>query len=116
MTDWNTEYETQNEDIHLAAKQPQRLVLLQEASRLTAGDRNKDYGDPVENHQHIADIFNAISGRDIAAREVALFHIATKLARMKTSPTKADNYIDGMAYLGIAFECAIAEAEITGAV
>jgi hypothetical protein len=82
-----------------------RLEILEEALRLTGGDRNQQYGSPVENHQHIADIFNAITGRDLTAAEVATVHIATKLARMKTSPTKADNYVDLAAYAGIRYEC-----------
>lgn len=85
--------------------------LLQEAITITTGDRQADYGDPVETHQRIADVFNAITGRDIAAREVALFHIATKLARAQISPTKADTYVDIMAYAGIAYECAHSEQE-----
>jgi len=88
-----------------------RVDLLQEAIGLTSGDRLRDYGGPVETHQHIADIFNAITGRDLTAREVAIFHMATKLARTRTSPTKRDSYVDLMAYAGIAYECAEAEQE-----
>ena len=40
-------------------KEANRSVLLAEASSLTSGERNKDYGDPVENMTHIASIFNA---------------------------------------------------------
>lgn len=58
--------------------------------------------------QHIADIFNAISGKQLTARDVPLFHVATKLARLYHNPTHRDSHVDGMAYLGIAFECAIA--------
>jgi hypothetical protein len=85
--------------------------LLNEAIEITTGDRQADYGDPVETHQRIADIFNAITDRDIKAREVALFHIATKLARSQVTPTKADTYVDIMAYAGIAFECAQKETD-----
>ncbi len=91
------------------AAKPKREVLLETAIELTCGDRNESYGSPVENHQHIADIFNAVSGHKITAREAALFQICVKLARCRTSPNKADNYVDGMAYFGIAFECALAE-------
>ena len=31
--------------------------------------------------------------------------VATKLARMASSPKKDDHYIDAMAYIGIAYEC-----------
>ena len=86
-----------------------RVDLLRTAAEITAGDRNADYGDPVTNHEQISRIFNAITGHNLTARDVALLHVSTKLARMRTSPLKEDSYIDGMAYLGIAFECAKAE-------
>lgn len=88
-----------------------RADLLEEAITLTTGDRHKDYGSPVETHQIIADIFNAITGRNLTARDAAVFHIATKLARTRTSPTKRDSWVDLMAYAGIAYECAVAEKE-----
>ena len=86
-----------------------RAVILDEARALTCGNRNADYGDPVANHQHIADIFNAITGRDISAREAALFHTATKLARRAKNPRHRDSYVDGAAYTAIEYECAISE-------
>lgn len=90
---------------------PLRVQCLEEAVRLTTGDRNKDYGDPVENMQHIADIFNAITGRDLTAREVAILHQATKISRRQHSACHRDSYVDDMAYTGIELECAMAEAE-----
>jgi len=90
-----------------------RLDILQTAIDLTGGDRNQAYGSPVENHQHIANIFTALTGRDLSAAEVATLHIATKLARMRTSPTKGDNYVDLAAYAGIRFECEAASMEAT---
>ena len=87
---------------------PLRVSCLHEAATLTAGDRNETYGPPVQNMQRIADIFNAWTGRDLTAREVAQLHIATKLARTQTSPTHRDCYVDTMAYRGIEYECAVA--------
>lgn len=89
---------------------PPRAACLTEARDLTCGDRNRAYGEPVANMQHIADIFNAITGRDISAREVALLHQATKMARRWHNPTHRDSYVDGMAYAGIEYECALVEA------
>jgi hypothetical protein len=83
----------------------ERVALLNAAASLTSGDRQKDYGNPVDNMYHIAQIFNAITGHNIKTSEVPMFHIATKLARMQTSPTKRDHYIDIMAYAGITYEC-----------
>jgi hypothetical protein len=84
---------------------------LDRAKELTEGSRNADYGCPVENHQHIANVFNAITGHNISARDVAIMHQATKLARRYKNPTHYDSYVDGMAYVGIELECALAEAE-----
>jgi len=95
-------------DILRAASLPLRVSCLEEAANLTAGDRNKTYGDPVQNMQHIADIFNAWTGRDLTAREVAQMHTATKMARSQSTATHRDSYVDSMAYRGIEMECAIA--------
>ena len=86
-----------------------RLALLQEAIDLTGGDRAVDYGDAVANHQHIAKIFNAITGHDLSARDMALIHTCTKLSRGQTSPKKRDHYVDRMAYAGIEYECVMAD-------
>ena len=88
-----------------------RLELLKEAIDLTSGDRAKDYGNAVDNHRHIAKIFNAITGHELTARDIALLHTCTKLSRGQTSPTKRDHYVDRMAYAGIEYECVLAEEE-----
>ena len=88
-----------------------RIALLQEAMELTGGDRAVDYGDAVDNHRHIAKIFNAITGYTLTARDIALIHTCTKLSRGQTSPKKRDHYVDRMAYAGIEYECVIAEDE-----
>lgn len=104
----NAEYEAMNDDILASTTIPIRVGILQEAINLTAGDRNRTYGDPVQNMQHIADIFNAITGRDLTAWDVATLHRATKLARSATNKTHRDSTVDETAYGGIAYECALA--------
>lgn len=84
-----------------------REDCLLEAIELTTGDRLAAYGDPVDAHQHIADIFNAITGRDITAREVALLHQCTKIRRRWQNPLHRDSYVDGAAYTAIEYECAL---------
>lgn len=105
----NIEAEMQDDKILAVASMPERAACLDDARDLTCGDRNRSYGEPVANMQHIADIFNAITGRDITAREVTLLHQATKLARRWHNATHRDSYVDGMAYTGIEYECALAE-------
>jgi len=85
-----------------------RIDLLDEAKRITAGVRDKEYGDPVQNHQRAADIFNAATSRDLLAEEVALMQICLKLSRVQGSPDKSDHYVDIMAYAGIMYECIVA--------
>ena len=70
---------TPKEVIIQESKPPVRCQLLSEASSLTATDRNKDYGDAVDNHEHIARIYNAITGQRLTARDITLVHQATKL-------------------------------------
>lgn len=87
----------------------ERGSILAEAMRLTEGDRNKTYGEPVANMQHIADIFNAVTGKNLTARDIATVHVCTKMARRATSPRHRDSYVDAAAYTGIEYECALAE-------
>ena len=96
-----------DDDILRRAAMPLRVACLDTAIQLTAGDRNAAYGEPVPNHQQIADIFAAITGHRLTARDVALLHVATKLARLSGNALHQDSYIDAMAYLGIAYECAV---------
>jgi hypothetical protein len=90
-------------------EKPARVCILEEAAELTSNDRNKTYGEPVANMQHIANIFNAITGLTLTARQIAQVHIATKLARTETSPLHFDSYVDTTAYRGIEYECALEE-------
>lgn len=84
-------------------------MLLDEAKALTCGDRNAEYGEPVANMAHIARIFNAVTGRDLSGREVAIMMDCVKQARRAKNITHRDSYVDSMAYVGIAYECALAE-------
>jgi hypothetical protein len=85
--------------------QPLRVQLMHEAEMITCGDRDLDYGDPVLNHQRIADIASLCIGKELTAHDVVMVLIAAKLARARISPTKRDHYVDLMAYAGIAYEC-----------
>lgn len=86
-----------------------REDILNEGIKLTTGDRSNDYGSFVSTHEHIAKIYNSITGQSITAQDVCIMHLSTKLARNKTSPLKADNYIDGAVYLAGSYECQVKE-------
>jgi hypothetical protein len=83
---------------------PLRADILNEAVRLTCGDRHQDYGDPRENFTAIAEIFKAMTGHALTPREVALFHVATKIGRLRHSPQHRDSHVDAAAYIALAFE------------
>ncbi len=103
------EREIEDQHILAVASAPQRRLILEEGIALTCGDRNQAYGEPVANMQHIADIYNAITGQKISARDVAVMHQATKQARRYKNPLHRDSYVDGGPYGGIEYECALAE-------
>ena len=83
-----------------------RTEILREAERLTSNDRNKNYGDPLVNHQRIAAIWSVLLGQDITPSQVALCLVGVKLARLVQTPDHLDSFVDGAAYFAIAGEIA----------
>lgn len=71
--------------------------VLEEALRVTKGDRQADYGPPDQDFQRTAKIWSALKGVHFEAREVALFMIALKLSR-ETHQRKRDNWVDIAGY------------------
>ena len=47
--------------------------FLSEASRLVGVDREKDYGDKVDNHNNIARLWSAYLDVEVKAHDVALY-------------------------------------------
>lgn len=88
-----------------------RGELLDEASALIHGDRNKTYGSPVENFENTAALWtvqlrNKLKpGEKIEAAEVALLMIHLKLARTINQP-KRDNFLDIAGYAACGWEAA----------
>lgn len=72
-------------------------TITEEATNLINGDRSRDYGDPVECHERIATAVTAILGKEITARDVALFMMVVKTAR-QSNRAKHDNLVDYEAY------------------
>ena len=80
--------------------------LLKEAVEII-GERGQDYGSIENNFENIARIANAmLPHAQLKAYDVAIILTAVKLARIKQSPTKRDNYVDGVNYLAFAGEIA----------
>jgi hypothetical protein len=88
-----------------------RLEILQTAISLTSSDRNETYGDCLTNHQAFGELLSWYAkwaGKlDVKseAHDAAIMQALTKIARIAVGRFHRDNYIDGAAYLAIAFEC-----------
>jgi len=78
---------------------PARAEVLREAERLITGDRNRTYGEPMENFENIASLFNTFlryklkDDADITPGDTAGLMILVKLAREMPGP-KEDNKMD----------------------
>ena len=73
-------------------------TVLDEAARLTAGERQADYGHPIEDHTRTATMWSALLGRPVTAEQVCLCMVALKLSRQCHKP-KRDNLVDACGYL-----------------
>ena len=78
--------------------------ILNQASVLVQGQREKDYGDKTENHSNIARLWSAYLDVKIEAHDVALMMALLKMARTKLGAVSKDTYIDMSAYSAIAGE------------
>lgn len=67
------------------------------AVQLVFGDRNDDYGHPLDNLDRAAKIWSVILGVDVTAEQVCLCMEGMKIAREINKP-KIDNPIDGIGY------------------
>lgn len=77
--------------------------FLSEAASII-GERGHDYGGIEDNFRKAADIANAVLGRALTPYDIAMVLACVKLARMRTSPDKRDNYLDCANYLAFAAE------------
>ena len=82
----------------------QRGKILDEAKRLTHSDRQDTYGDPLTNHQRIADLWSVYLETEITPSQVALCLCLVKIARLIETPNHLDSFIDLAAYGAIAGE------------
>jgi hypothetical protein len=85
--------------------------ILKEADKLIEGDRHKDYGDKVKNHNNIAKLWSAYKDVKITAHDVAVMMVLLKIARTKLGEISKDTYVDMSAYGAIAGEIKFTEPE-----
>lgn len=101
---------------------PTRVQILNIATKLTHGDRNRTYGPPFDNLTDCATLWSAyISARykgesavfGLSAEDVAWMNVLQKMARSFQAGFHKDNYIDAAAYAAIAGECREIEDALT---
>ena len=71
--------------------------VLEEALRITRGDRQNQYGPPDQDFQRTADMWSALKGVTFTKKEVAMFMILLKCSR-QTHQDKRDNWVDIAGY------------------
>ena len=84
----------------------ERGEILDEAKRLTHGDRNKNYGKPLKNHARIAGLWSIFLEQEITPAQVAICMGLVKVARLIESPDHLDSFVDLAAYASISGEIA----------
>ena len=72
-------------------------TILQEAQRLVHGDRQADYGHPLDDFTRTAKLWSAIVGFPVTADQVGLCMAAVKISRQCNHP-KRDNMTDLAGY------------------
>ena len=72
-------------------------TILDDAKELVHGDRQIDYGHPLDDFERTAKIWEAILGCSVTAEQVALCMVGVKISRECNHP-KRDNRVDGAGY------------------
>jgi hypothetical protein len=84
-----------------------RADILATASKYVTKDRAATHGDAEDNFRRIADLWNTYLGvDDITSIDVAVMLALLKVARIRSNPTHADNWIDIAGYAACGGEIA----------
>jgi hypothetical protein len=73
------------------------MNILEEANSLVSGDRQSNYGHPLDDFSRTAKMWSAILGVEISAEQVGLCMVAVKISRQVNKP-KRDNLVDAAGY------------------
>lgn len=86
-----------------------RREILDTANDIINGDRNRDYGEPIDNFTRTAKLLSGYLGIELGPVDVAVIQILLKVDRIKTSPEKEDHWVDIAGYSACGGECAAIE-------
>jgi hypothetical protein len=88
-----------------------RGKILSLAADYVMRDRAAMHGDAERNFETIARYWSIHLGIEISAPDVAILMALLKVARLKSNPGNADNWVDGCGYLACGGEVATTLAE-----
>lgn len=97
-------------DTIIQVKTQKPETILEEAQRLIYGDRNQDYGHPLDDFSRTAQMATGLlrdklkPGVEIVAEEFGMLMILAKLSRQINRP-KRDNMVDTAGYAGTVQMC-----------
>ena len=101
--------------VHTPAEEQPKETILEEAIRITGGDRMTTYGKPTADFERIAGMWNILfggkgNGQQFKPSDVAIAMCCVKLSRQSHKP-KRDNWVDMAGYSHCGNQCDEAEAE-----
>jgi hypothetical protein len=97
-------------DVAVHSVKPDVETILEEAQRIVHGQRNQDYGHPLDDFTRTAEMATGLfrgkllQGAKFTAEDVGLFQVLVKLSRQMNSP-KRDNMVDTAGYAGTVQMC-----------
>lgn len=83
---------------------PKEASILKQADNLVNGDRQEQYGSPVQNMTDIAELASRMLNKEFTASDMAMILLCVKLGRLKYQ-YKADSIIDMCGYAEIYNRC-----------
>jgi hypothetical protein len=73
--------------------------VAETAMRLVGGDRQDQYGHPIDDFTRTAGVINALYGTTFGPRDIPIIMTAVKLSRVIQSPDKRDSIVDAVGYM-----------------
>lgn len=110
-----------------AKKTSPRVQLLETASNLVSGDRNRQYGDPNSDFRRTASFWTTYMGGVVERRlaggesfeqilatlfqpqDVAAMMVCLKMSRISWTPGKDDSWTDAAGYIACGWDCVVAD-------